>query len=91
MPNIKSAEKRMRQNLRRRAANRRRKSAMRSEIKKLRRLIDEGNLDEAQSLLPRVYAVIDKTARRGVIHPNTASRYKSRLTKHLIRQSNSNG
>ena len=86
MPNIKSAEKRMRQNPVRRARNRQRKAMMRTEIKRLRRLIEEGKLDEARSLLPRVYEIIDKTAQRGVIHRNTADRYKSRLTLQLNRQ-----
>ncbi|HUG42902.1 MAG TPA: 30S ribosomal protein S20 [Acidobacteriota bacterium] len=85
MANIKSAIKRMRQNEKRRLANRQKMSRMRTEIKKFRRLLNEGQVDEARTLLPRVYAVIDRTAQRGVIHSNTASRYKSRLTRTLNR------
>lgn len=86
MANIKSAIKRMRQNVKRRLANRQKMSRMRTEIKKFRRLLTEGQVDEARTLLPRVYAVIDRTAQKGVIHSNTASRYKARLTRTLNRQ-----
>lgn len=86
MANIKSAIKRKRQNVKRRLANRQKMSRMRTEIKKFRRLLNEGQVDEARTLLPRVYAVIDRTAQKGVIHSNTASRYKARLTRTLNRQ-----
>jgi small subunit ribosomal protein S20 len=56
---------------------------MRTEIKKYRSLIDQGKMDEARALLPAVYSVIDKTVQKGVVHANTAARYKSRLTKQL--------
>ena len=83
MPNIKSAIKRMRQNEIRRMRNRGRLSEMRTAIKGFRSLVKDGQLDEARAALPSVYSVIDRTARHGVIHPNTAARSKSRLTKHL--------
>ena len=83
MPNMKSAEKRMRQNVIRRDKNRRRRSEMRTEIKKFRQLLSEQKTDEARQLLKAVYAVIDRSAQKGVIHSNTAARYKSRLTKRL--------
>jgi small subunit ribosomal protein S20 len=83
MPNMKSAEKRMRQNEIRRSRNRQRRSEMRTEIKKFRQLLSEQKKDEARKLLQGVYAVIDRSAQRGVIHSKTAARYKSRLTKRL--------
>ncbi|MCH8819233.1 MAG: 30S ribosomal protein S20 [Acidobacteria bacterium] len=83
MPNMKSAEKRMRQNEIRRSRNRQRRSEMRTEIKKFRQLLSEQKKDEARKLLQGVYAVIDRTAQKGVIHSKTAARYKSRLTKRL--------
>lgn len=85
MPNIKSAAKRMRQSSVRRLRNRSRVARMRTAIKALRRLLDEGQVEEARQQLPRVYAVIDRTARKGSIHANTAARYKSRLTRHVNR------
>lgn len=83
MPNIKSAIKRMRQNEIRKSRNRARRSEMRTAVKKFRRLLSEGKLEEARKTLPGVYSAIDKKARIGVIHANTAARYKARLTKHL--------
>ncbi len=83
MPNVKSAEKRMRQNERRRGNNRRRRSEMRTEIKRFRQLLSDKKVDDARDVLKEVYSVIDQTAQKGVIHSNTAARYKSRLSKHL--------
>jgi len=83
MPNIESAKKRMRQNEIRRDRNRQRRSQMRTEVKKFRQLLSEQKMDEARELLKDVYAVIDRSAQKGVIHSNTAARYKSRLTKRL--------
>ncbi len=81
MPNIKSAKKRMRQNRVRRIRNRAVRSNMRTEIKELRKMISDKNLDQAQLQLKRVYSVIDRTAQKGMIHPNTGARYKSRLSR----------
>jgi small subunit ribosomal protein S20 len=86
MANTKSAEKRIRQSERRRLINRRNRSRMRTEIKKFRLLLEEKKFEEARKLLSNVYSVIDRTARKGVIHRNTAARYKSRLTDHLNKQ-----
>ena len=84
MPNIKSAAKRMRQNSERRLLNRSKRSRMRTQIKRIRQLVEDGQLDEARALLPSVYSVIDRTAQKGVIQANTAARYKSRLAKKLV-------
>lgn len=86
MPNIKSAKKRMRQNVIRRLRNRSRRSEMRSEMKRFRKLVDEKKFDEARKELSKVYEVVDRTSQKGVIHANTAARYKSRLTKYLNSQ-----
>ncbi|RPI26959.1 MAG: 30S ribosomal protein S20 [Acidobacteria bacterium] len=83
MANTKSAEKRMRQSERRRMMNRQARSQMRTEIKKFRSLVEEKKFDQARSMLPGVYGIIDRTVKKGVIHQNTAARYKSRLTLHL--------
>ncbi len=83
MPNVKSAEKRMRQNVRRRSNNRSRRTEMRTEIKRFRQLLSDKKFDDARDVLKEVYSVIDRTAQKGVIHSNTAARYKSRLSKHL--------
>lgn len=86
MANIRSAIKRMRQNRVRRQRNRSVRAGMRSEMKKFRNLVEEDKLDEAREFLPRLYSVIDKSARKGVIHANTAARYKSRLAQKLTQE-----
>jgi len=79
----KSAEKRHRQNTKRRARNRANLSQVRTHIKKLRTALASGDKDEAQKLLPTTLGQIDKAARKGAIHDNTASRTKARLQRHL--------
>ena len=82
MPNHKSAEKRMRQNEKRRKINRSNRTRVRGAIKTLRNAMEstDGNVNE---LLPQTVSVIDKAVQKGVLHKNAASRYKSRLTRHV--------
>jgi small subunit ribosomal protein S20 len=80
MPNHKSAEKRDRQIKRRTVINRKNRSQMRTELKKLRLAIAGGKKEDATQLLPQIISVIDKAVKKGIIHDNTGSRYKSRLT-----------
>lgn len=56
---------------------------MRALIKQVKELIKEKKKEEALKLLPEIYKAIDKTAKRGIIKKNTASRKKSRLTKSI--------
>ena len=83
MANHKSAEKRIRQNEKRRAMNRANKSSMRTEIKKLRSALALGDAAAAKELLPQVISLIDKSIQKGVIHRNAAARHKSRLTHRV--------
>ncbi len=80
MPNHKSAEKRMRQNEKRRAINRGHRTKVRSYIKKLRTALDAGQAADIAQILPEAISVIDKSVQKGVLHANAAARYKSRLT-----------
>ena len=80
MANHKSAEKRNRQAERRNEVNRRNRGALRTEIKRLRAAVEDGNREEAQTLLPKTVSVIDRSVQKGVLHKNAAARYKSRLT-----------
>jgi small subunit ribosomal protein S20 len=82
MPNIRSAKKRLRQNLKLRAANKTRKSALRTQMKKTTM---EKDPERAQSLLKEVYSSLDKSAQRRIIHPNKASRHKAQLAKTVGR------
>lgn len=81
MANTKSAEKRNRQNIQQRERNRANRSRLRTAIKSLRSAVASGDAAAAAELLPQTLGIIDKTAQKKVIHANTASRYKSRLTK----------
>ena len=83
MANHKSAEKRIRQNEKRRQINRQNRSAMRTEIKKLRSALTLGDTARAQELLPAIVSIIDKSIQKGVVHKNAAARYKSRLTARV--------
>jgi small subunit ribosomal protein S20 len=83
MPHTKSAKKRQKQNLERRLRNRAVISDLRTNVKKLLRAVKDGNADEAKSQLSVVYKKLDKCAMRRYLHPNTAYRYKSRLTKKV--------
>jgi small subunit ribosomal protein S20 len=83
MANTKSAEKRHRQNVIQRASNRAHRSRLRTAIKSLRTAVAGGDAAAAEALLPKTLSVIDKIAQKKIIHPNAASRYKSRLAKHV--------
>ncbi len=81
MPITSSAKKALRQSLRRRTVNRGRKDALRTAIKSYRALVAKKNIDAARGELPKVYRLLDKTAKKGTIKKNAASRLKSRLAK----------
>ena len=87
MPIIKSAKKRMRQNVRRRSRNRMRRAALRSSIRQLREAIEAGDGEVIQAKWLQTQGVIDRTARLGIIHPNAAARTKSRLARSIRQQS----
>jgi len=80
MPNHKSAEKRVRQNEKRRQINRGHRTKVRTYIKKLRAALDAGEKQQIEKILPEAISVIDKSVQKGVMHANAAARYKSRLT-----------
>ena len=81
MPNIKSAEKRVRQS----AKNREKNRAVKSKINTARRPVLAGTLDkEAMKKAVSAYAsTLDKAVKQGVIKKNTANRRKSRAAKRL--------
>jgi small subunit ribosomal protein S20 len=83
MANIKSAVKRHRKSLEQRDSNRSQRSRMRTAIKELRTAVVAGENDRARELLGTTLQVIDVTARKGLIHRNTAARYQSRLSQAI--------
>jgi small subunit ribosomal protein S20 len=83
MPNKVSAAKRDRQNVTRNTINRRNRSRLRTQIKKMRAALKENAVEQLKGLLPETFSVIDKSVHKGIIHRNTAARYKSRLANHV--------
>ncbi len=79
MANTKSAAKQARAAVRRRTRNRIQISTVRTSEKKIRALAKAGNLTEAAKLLPKFQSEIDRAAKKGVVHKNTASRHKQRV------------
>ena len=83
MANIKSAEKRARQAIKRRAHNITLRSKMRTAIKKARSALAAGEKAGAQAAVKAATPVIDSMVNKGIIHRNTAARHKSRLSALL--------
>jgi len=80
MANHKSALKRIRSNESKRLRNKYQFKTTRNAIKKLRDLTDK---KEAEQLFPSVSGMLDKLAKRNVIHKKKASNLKSGLAKHV--------
>lgn len=80
MANHKSALKRIRRNEAVRLRNKYQHKTVRNAIKKLRNTEDQ---KEAAAMLPSVVAMIDKLAKRNIIHSNKAANLKSGLTKRV--------
>ena len=80
MANHKSALKRIRQSNARRLHNRYYAKTARNAVKKLRETKEKS---EAQALYPKVSSLLDKLAKKRIIHKNKASNLKSKLAKHV--------
>jgi len=80
MANHKSALKRIRSNEKRRVLNRYQHKTTRNAVKKLRDMTDS---KEAQEFLPSVISMIDKLAKKNIIHANKAANLKSKLSKKV--------
>jgi small subunit ribosomal protein S20 len=80
MPNTKSAKKRHRQSLVRRARNRAAKSTIKTEVRKVREAIAAGDLATAASEYRLAAKTVDRAAAAGIVHANLAARVKSRLS-----------
>ena len=80
-----SAKKAIRQNKRRRAHNLIYLTKLKDLIKEFKTFVLQKKINEAKALLPKVYEILDKTAKVGVIKKNTASRKKSRMAKMIGR------
>ncbi len=83
MANHFSALKRARQTEKRTAVNRANKSRLRSSLRSFRESLAGGDKQASQAAYRGTVSAIDKAVQKGVIHKNTASRYKSRLAARL--------
>ena len=78
MPNSRSAKKRMRQGETRRLRNKDQRSALRTVVKRVR---TAGTGPEAQAAFRNAEQLLDRAARKHLIHPNMTARTKARLRK----------
>jgi small subunit ribosomal protein S20 len=83
MPTTKSAKKRLRQSQEKRASNRATKSSIKTQVRKVREAVAAGDITTAEAELRLAAKKLDRAGTKRVIHPNAASRTKSRLS-HLI-------
>ena len=74
-----SAKKRIRQNLKRRARNRRITTRMRTNIKIAKQSIADADVSKAEEAVPKAISSLDWAVSKGVLHPNNGARRKSRL------------
>lgn len=80
MPITSSAKKALRASKHKAVYNARSKSTLSDTVKKVKKLVSANQITEAEALLPTAYKNIDKACKINLIHKNTASRKKSRLT-----------
>jgi len=83
LANTKSAEKRIRQGIRRNTRNRMVKSGVKTAVKKILSAVEANDSENAKALLKKAIPVIDKAAAKRVFHKNTASRKISRITRRI--------
>jgi small subunit ribosomal protein S20 len=79
----KSALKRIRQTRKRTELNRMHRSKLRHQIRKLRIALDSKDKSAAQALLAPTFSLIEHSIHKGILHANTAARFKSRLSRRV--------
>jgi len=83
VPNTKSAEKQLRASRRKELGNKAVHSRIKTEVKKFLAYIDTKDIMAAKSQIMTVSSILDKAAKKNIIHRNVASRKKSRLMRRL--------
>ncbi len=83
MPIIKSAQKQVRASGRKRVRNKSIRSEVKTNITKAEKLIFSGELETAQQAVVTAISALDSAANKGILHPNSTARRKSRLMKKL--------
>lgn len=83
MANHVSSLKRARQTVTRSAVNRANRSRVRTSLRELREALVKGDVKAAQEQYRVTASTLDKSVQKGILHDNTASRYKSRLNARV--------
>lgn len=83
MPRRKTSIKKSRTDKRKHLRNLKVKQQLKKALKKFQSLLAAKNSAEAKTFLKTVFSQLDKAAKKEIIHPNTASRKKSRLSRRL--------
>lgn len=85
MPRRRTSIKKTRADKKKHLRNLRIKQHLKKTLKKFQALLSAKNIEEAKKFLKQAYQELDKAAKKKVIHPNTASRKKSRLALRLTK------
>lgn len=85
MPKHRAAVKKIRVDKKRHDRNLKIKSQLKKTIKRLQSLLSAKNISEAKASLSKVFSLLDKAAKKRIIHPRTASRKKSRLARRIFK------
>ena len=85
MANRRAAVKRMRVDAKRHIRNQKIRHELKKAIKKFQGLLKDKNAAEAKALFQKVSSLLDKAAKKRIIHSNTANRNKSRLSKRMLK------
>jgi len=83
MANHVSSLKRVRQTVKRTAVNRSNRSKLRSGLRAMREALQQNDVPAAKAQYSLTASMLDKSVQKGILHDNTASRYKSRLNTRL--------
>ena len=86
MASHESALKAHRQNVKARERNRNLRTRLRGALRDIRAAIDAGTSDDVKGALRKTVSLVDKMAGKGLIHRNTAARYKSRLSARFAKK-----
>ncbi|MFH0762919.1 MAG: 30S ribosomal protein S20 [Candidatus Omnitrophota bacterium] len=83
MPRRKTSLKKNRSDKKKHLRNVKIKQQLKKTIKKFQALLSAKKLDEAKTIIKQAFSQLDKAAKKKILHPNTASRKKSRLSGRL--------
>jgi small subunit ribosomal protein S20 len=83
MPRCRTSIKKQRVDKKRHLRNLKVKQQLKKTIKEFQELLTQKKINEAKAFLCKVYSLLDKAAKKQIIHPNTANRKKSRLTQRI--------